>query len=536
MSRPGAAKSLRTVTSAAHPAPLRPRPRTHHANRAGGQHHLHSSVPSPSAAAGPAATMPEAVPLRRPDAAPVQRTTVATLAALRAAKGPLVAGTAAYSDSDMFKTPGALAHDRPRARRWDQLLSGESAARQPCVLKQAAARHLRKPGLISLGGGIPHPANFPFASLSFDVADAPGEDGAATAGGLASLSVPKHGDPAAGVEYDLATALNYGQANGSAQMLRFVTEHTELVCAPPYRDWRCALTVGSTGALEQALRMVCDASRGDAVLTEEFSFATAVETAAPLGVPVVGVPMDGEGLLPEAMERLLRDWDPAARRGAPRPRVLYTVPSGQNPTGATQGEQRRRDIYDVCRRFDVYVLEDEPYYFLQMPPYAGRQGQGTPKEKEEKEGGEGEQTVDEFLAGLIPSLLSMDVDGRVMRMDSFSKVVVPGSRLGWITASEQMVERYIRHGEVCNQGPSGFSQVILHRLLDRHWGHDGYLRWLMRLRLEYTRRRDVMLAACEDYLPRDVVSWNPPAAGMFVSFFPLHALSYLSFSHSQSAK
>jgi len=100
-------------------------------------------------------------------------------------------------------------------------------------------------------------------------------------------------------------------------------------------------------------------------------------------------------------------------------------------------------------------------------------------------------------------------------MDSFSKVVVPGSRLGWVTASEQVVERYLRHSEVCNQGPSGFSQALLWKLLDEQWGHEGYLRWLMHLRLEYTKRRNVMLAACEDFLPRDIVSWTPPAAGMF---------------------
>ncbi|KAK8087817.1 aromatic aminotransferase Aro8 [Apiospora hydei] len=61
---------------------------------------------------------------------------------------------------------------------------------------------------------------------------------------------------------------------------------------------------------------------------------------------------------------------------------------------------------------------------------------------------------------LIPSLLSMDTDGRVLRHDSFSKVVVPGSRVGWVTGSEQVIERYIRHAECCSQGPSGFSQAI----------------------------------------------------------------------------
>lgn len=331
-------------------------------------------------------------------------------------------------------------------------------------------------------------------------------------------------------EYDLSIALNYGQANGSAQMMRFVTEHVELVgSAPPYADWRTCLTVGSTGALEQALRMLCDGpGRGDALLTEEYSFSTALETAAPLGVRVVGVPMDAQGLLPDRMDEILARWDPARRGGARKPHVLYTVPSGQNPTGATQGERRRREVYEVCQRHDVIIIEDDPYYYLQMPPLepgAGETTRGTPPETE---------SVDDFLDSLIPTLLSMDVDGRVLRMDSFSKVVVPGSRLGWVTASEQMVERFIRHAEVANQGPSGFSQAVLHKLLDERWGHEGYLRWLMYLRREYTRRRDVMVAACERFLPGEVVIWNPPRAGMFVSFlfpfqFDLFLLPFLSF-------
>ena len=86
-----------------------------------------------------------------------------------------------------------------------------------------------------------------------------------------------------------------------------------------------------------------------------------------------------------------------------------------------------------------------------------------------------------------------------------------------MTASAQVIERYVRHAEVASQGPSGFSQVVVHRLLDETWGHDGYLRWLMHLRHAYTGRRDAILAACERHLPRNVVSWTPPRAGMFVS-------------------
>lgn len=416
--------------------------------------------------------------------------------------GRLVAGTAAYSDTDMFKGPSA---GKPKAKRWDHHLAPESAVREPCVLKQAA-KHLKKPGLISLGGGLPCAEYFPIDSLSFRAPSAGNFSEAATHTSGIDLHIGKY--DAAGssptAEYDLATALNYGQANGSAQMNRFVAEHTELVSDPPYADWRSCLTVGSTAALEQVLRMLCDKNRNDSILTEEYSFSTAVETAMPLGVKVFGIRMDDQGLLPEDMDNLLSTWDPSQRGGARKPHVLYTVPSGQNPTGATQGGQRRRDIYAVACKHDVFIIEDEPYYFLQMPAYSP----SSPQAPET-------QSSSSFLQSLIPTLLSMDTQGRVLRMDSFSKVVVPGSRLGWVTASEQIIERYIRHAEVCNQGPSGFSQVVLHKLLDSTWGHEGYLQWLMHLRGEYTKRRDTMLEACEKWLPGEVVTWVETRAGMF---------------------
>lgn len=330
------------------------------------------------------------------------------------------------------------------------------------------------------------------------------------------ISIGKYDVRDRGATYDLSVALNYGQSTGAAQMMRFLTEHTEIVCQPPYADWRVCQTIGSTGSLEQALRMFCDKDRGDSVLTEDFSFSTALETIAPLGIKAFGCKIDDQGLIPEAMDELLSNWDEKAR-GAKRPHVLYTVPSGQNPTGATQGAQRRRDIYSVAQKHDLYILEDEPYYFLQMQPYTGPNSPNVPPP----------ETVEDFVASLIPSMVSLDVDGRVMRMDSFSKVLVPGSRLGWITASEQIVERYQRHAEVASQGPSGFSQVILHKLLDETWGHEGYLRWLMNLRIEYTKKRDSLLAACEKHLPQDIVSWVPPAAGMFVSISPLYRGSIL---------
>ncbi|KAI0102949.1 aromatic amino acid aminotransferase-like protein [Nemania sp. FL0031] len=433
---------------------------------------------------------------------------LAGIAARRAKAGKLVAGTAAYADSDMFKSPHAF--NQPKARRWDHLLSPEALVRQPCALKKAAT-YLKTPGILSLGGGLPSPDNFPIESISMQVPHPPLFD-------KASMEVPE-GDIIIGIHdirdkdsvYDLSVALNYGQAVGSAQMLRWVTEHTELVFHPPYADWRCALSIGSTGALESALRVFCDRNRRDSVLTEVYSFSTALETITPMGIKVFGVGIDEQGILPQALDDILSNWDENAR-GARKPTVLYTVPSGQNPTGATMGVQRRKDVYDVCSKHDVYIFEDEPYYYLQMLPYDKENSAAKPGAVDVS----ASQSTESFLQSLIPTMLSIDVDGRVLRMDSFSKVVVPGSRMGWVTASEQVIQRYIRHNECSSQGPGGFSQALMYKLLDETWGHEGYFRWLMHVRSEYTRRRDALLDACEAHLPKDVVSWTPPAAGMFL--------------------
>ena len=81
---------------------------------------------------------------------------------------------------------------------------------------------------------------------------------------------------------------------------------------------------------------------------------------------------------------------------------------------------------------------------------------------------------DEFLKALVPSFISLDVEGRVVRLDSFSKVLAPGLRLGWIVGQKDLLERYVRLHEVSVQNPSGFSEALANALL-RKWGHSGYL-------------------------------------------------------------
>lgn len=208
--------------------------------------------------------------------------------------------------------------------------------------------------------------------------------------------------------------------------------------------------------------------------------------------------------------------------------VLFRV--GQNPTGVTIPVSRRREIYRLCRVHDIIIIEDDPYWYLQYPsamkpesPLAQLQDL-VPKVK----------SGFPFLDSLIPSYLSIDADGRVVRLDTFSKTVAPGCRLGWITAQPAIVERILRITETSTQQPSGFVQSLIAELLigpngktnrgifgldsavekenlkssvwvstdygrgggqdGKGWDFGGWVRWLEGLRGQYERR---MNRACD---------------------------------------
>jgi aromatic amino acid aminotransferase I len=293
------------------------------------------------------------------------------------------------------------------------------------------------------------------------------------------------------VAYDLSSVLDYGPAEGSPQLLRFVREHVNTIHNPPYADWATCLSSGSTSALEIALRIFCN--RGDAVLTEHYTYPGFIEVAGLMGLATHGVAMDEGGLRPESLREMLHDWDEKLQ-GAERPSVLYTIPSGQNPTGATQTHERKQEIYEIAEQFDLVIIEDDPYYFLQLES----------------------PTTASFAGNLIPSYLSLDKSGRVVRLDSASKILAPGLRIGWVTASDSIIDKFVSYHEVCTAFPSGPSQLMLFNLLREDWGHDGFIGWLASLSLRYRERRDILLRACRHHLPGDICTWDVPTRGMFV--------------------
>ncbi|KAK9447306.1 pyridoxal phosphate-dependent transferase [Limtongia smithiae] len=399
----------------------------------------------------------------------------------------------------------------PKAKDLWSHLSTEALSRRPSPLK-TAFKYAIDPRIVSLGGGLPLPAYFPFEEITATAPEPPfttyNDPETAKDAPMVTVSVGRYNHSDDPGMIPLATAMQYGQSDGCKPLLAWITEHTNTVHHPPYSNWACLMTVGNTQGLDAALRLLT--TRGDTILAEEYTFSSAMETANAQGVKPVPVKVDLEGILPAELEEQLEGWV------GPLPKFLYTIPTGQNPTGGTLSSERRKAVYDVLSKYDILIVEDEPYYFLQMDEYVpGVSANKLPPPPTLEQDPEKHT---KFLSKLITSYLSLDVDGRVLRLDSFSKVMAPGTRLGWIVAQEPFIERLTRQNEVSIQTPAGFSQAIVYSLLSK-WGQGGYLDWLVELRKEYTHRRNVCLDGLHEFFTEkglsEIVTWLTPTAGMF---------------------
>lgn len=132
-------------------------------------------------------------------------------------------------------------------------------------------------------------------------------------------------------EVNLATALQYGTAAGILPLQKFIKEFSAKVYQPAYENWTILLHGGNTDAWTRAILTLCNP--GDFFLVEEWTYPSALASAAPYNIRPIPVAMDSEGLSADSLRKVLAEWDEEAR-GARRPHVIYTVPVGQNPSGA----------------------------------------------------------------------------------------------------------------------------------------------------------------------------------------------------------
>ena len=269
-----------------------------------------------------------------------------------------------------------------------------------------------------------------------------------------------------------AVALQYGSGQGVPVLREQILEVMALEGIQAHAD-DVVVTTGSQHALELVSKLFLDP--GDVVLSEGPSYVTAMVIFKSYQAQVEHVPMDENGLIPEA----LREHIAALKAAGKSIKFLYTIPNFHNPAGVTLSWQRRLEILEICRANDILVLEDNPYgllYFDRPAPDAMR---------------------------------SVEREG-VVYLGTFSKTLAPGFRVGWALAPHAIREKLVLANEAAVLSPSSFSQLVISEYLSTA----DWKAQINTFRGVYHERKNALLGALEEYLPE--LSWTNPNGGFYV--------------------
>jgi 2-aminoadipate transaminase len=320
------------------------------------------------------------------------------------------------------------------------------------VMKSSAMRDLMavtaRPEVISLAGGLPDTSTFPPDTF------------AAVAQRIAAESCAK--------------ALQYGPTEGLEETKDCIAQ---VMAAEGMRvaPEDMIVTTGGQQVIDLVTKTLIDP--GDVVIAEGPTYPGAVPVFSAYEADVVQVDMDSDGmrvdLLEETLDRLARD--------GRRPKFIYTVPSFQNPAGVTMSQPRRRRLVEVAHEREILVLEDNPYGLLRY--------EGDPP----------------------TPLLSLDGGVYVMYLGTFSKILSPGIRLGWVVAPPPVLEK-INLGK---QGTDLCTSTLSQLMVQAYFEESRWRDYVESLTEVYRARRDTMLDALADHFPRQA-EWTRPTGGLFI--------------------
>jgi 2-aminoadipate transaminase len=308
-----------------------------------------------------------------------------------------------------------------------------------------------RPEVVSLAGGAPYVSALPL--------DAVGE--------MLNRIAVDHG----------ASSLQYGVGQGTVELRERICEvmagsgiDGEMGASPE----DVVVTVGGQQAIDLVARLFLDP--GDVVLAEGPTYVGALGAFQAAQARVVHVPMDDDGLIPEALETAIADVAAAGHRA----KFLYTIPTYQNPAGVTLTEARRERVLEICEAAGLLVVEDDPY---------GQLG----------------------FAGEPPTPLRARRRDGVFYLSTFSKTFAPGFRVGWVLAPHAVREKLVIASEAQILCPSAYAQAAV-------TGYLSTMPWREQLKTYqeiYRERRDAMLTALADLMPEGT-RWTRPDGGLFV--------------------
>ncbi len=372
----------------------------------------------------------------------VNRTTVVNayrdLAADGLVEGHVGRGTVVcWNDAHPSSTDGA------RHLAWSQQFSSVTQWSGQALVQEAADLSAA-PGVISLASGVPAPELYPLDAFRTACEDFLGS------GSVRDLLATCPVEGFQPLRQWLADWLNsLGARVGVENVL---------------------ITAGST----QGLALVAAAliEPGDEVAVELPSSLAALQSFSLARARLLGVPLDGDGLRTDIFDEMMQRH---------RPKFLYTLPTFQNPTGATLSLARRQQLLDQAAQHGVPIVEDDPYsalYFEEPPP---------------------------------PPLKAFDRFGHVIYIGTFSKLLFPGLRLGWVVAPRPVIERLA----LVKRNSDLFANTLAQGAAWRFLSNLDWNEYLLRLRAAYRWRRDAMLEALHLYAPAGL-RWQAPAGGFYV--------------------
>ena len=350
------------------------------------------------------------------------------------------AGSAPAGATAAPSSPGSLvdAHAGRYAARARDMVASEIRA-----LFAVAAR----PEIVSLAGGMPYITALPLDAV----------------GDMAGQLVAQRG----------AVALQYGSGQGDPGLREGICEVMALEGIRAHPD-QVVVTVGSQQALDLLTRIFVDP--GDVILAEGPSYVGALGTFASYQARVVHVPMDDDGLIPEALDECVARLTSQGQRV----KFLYTVPSFHNPAGVTLSAARRGEVLRICQRAGLLIVEDNPYGLLGFDADPQR-------------------------------ALHADDPHNVVYLGSFSKTIAPGLRVGWAVAPPGIRDKLVLAAEAAVLCHSSLAQLMVGEYL----ANQPWREQIKVFRELYRERRDTMVDALAAVMP-DGCRWTHPAGGFYV--------------------
>lgn len=309
---------------------------------------------------------------------------------------------------------------------------------------------IRRPGMISFAGGLPAPDAFPVEAF------------AACADVLATRG---------------REVLQYGASEGWPELREVLLERMTAHLGRPVAGEELLVTSGSQQALDLLARAILDP--GDTVVVEAPTYPGALHSLRNVGARFAAVPSDGDGMMVDALPDVVAAVE---RESGRRPRLIYVVPDFANPSGACLSLPRRRRLAELAASLAIPVLEDDPYGRVRF--------RGEP----------------------LPALAALAAGSPwVLYAGSFSKVLAPGVRLGWLVGPPALVRAMVLVRQGADLCPPTVTQALVAEYCRR--GHlDAHLEHVV---ATYRARAESMQRALAAQLPADAVSWREPDGGFF---------------------